>query len=63
MSAIEGALAALTGDKTIVAANQNVKTHLDSGDKLQGTIVGTGNAGSIDVDVTYYPLSESATLA
>lgn len=36
---------------------------LPSGKKIQGTIVGTGNAGEIDVVVRYSPLTAGATLS
>jgi hypothetical protein len=54
-------LAALSGGKSLTPFLTRIV--LGSGKKIQGTIVGTGAAGSIKVAVRYMPLSATATLS
>lgn len=63
LSSGEGAVANLTADKTVPNSNNNVATMLKSGNKLRGTINGTGNAGSMLCIITFIPLSEASDLS
>lgn len=53
-------LAAITLDLAMTVVTS--KFVLPSGKKIQGTIVGTGSGGEIDVVVKYTPLDAGATL-
>jgi hypothetical protein len=54
-------VASLTGDA--ILSLTTAKFVLPSGKKIQGVIVGTGSAGTVDVVVKWAPLTAGATLA
>lgn len=54
-------LASLTGDKILAQSGSGFL--LESGKKIQGTIIGVGNAGTVIVAITYVPIDAGASLA